>query len=332
MVFIYLVAAVALLLFFLNNRQFEFWKRRGFKQLDPVFFFGNALPVMTLRKSLGEFMQEIYNNNKEHRAVGIYVSYNKALVINDPKLVQDIMIRDFTSFHDRPMPVDEVNDPLSAHLFSVQGQKWRDLRVKLSPTFTSGKLKTMFPIIRDCGKVLEDYLVKNVKNGVDVFEFRDLMARFNTNIISSVAFGIENDCINEPDHIFRKMGAKIFDPSIKNGLRAVFSFFAHQLFYKVNLKSVDKDVEEFIFSIVKQNVELREKGKYTRNDFMQLLVQLKNQGYVSADSEKDTENGSKESKKLDLNSLAAQVFVFFIAGKLILTRNMTCLPTKNWFL
>lgn len=77
----------------------------------------------------------------------------------------------------------------------------------------------MFSIIRNCGHVLNDYLELNLKNGVDVFEFRDLMARFNTNIISSVAFGIDNDCINEPDHIFRRMGAKFFETSFSNGIR-----------------------------------------------------------------------------------------------------------------
>lgn len=75
----------------------------------------------------------------------------------------------------------------------------------------------MFPIIKNCGQGLEDFLVKNVKNGVDVFEFRDLLARFSTNIISSVAFGIENDCINKPDHIFRKIGVQIFETNFKNG-------------------------------------------------------------------------------------------------------------------
>lgn len=210
-------------------------------------------------------------------------------------------------------------------MFNLQGQQWRDLRVKLSPTFTSGKLKGMFSIIRDCGQTLETYLDKNVKSGVDVFEFRDLMARFNTNIISSVAFGIENDCINEPDHLFRRMGAKIFEPSFKNGFKGAIAFLMPKLFQALKLKSTDDDVEEFIYSVVKQTIDLREQKNFTRNDFMQLLVQLKNKGYVSVDKGEKTDKDSEEFKnesnsvnKLTIDQVAAQTFVFFVAGKIIL--------------
>ena len=77
----------------------------------------------------------------------------------------------------------------------------------------------MLPVIRDCGQVLQDYIAKNIMTETKVFEFRDLTARYTTNVISSVAFGIDNDCINEPDHIFRRMGAKFFEPSLWNGIR-----------------------------------------------------------------------------------------------------------------
>jgi cytochrome P450 family 6 len=171
----------------------------------------------------------------------------------------------------------------------------------------------MFPIIKACGQGLEDYLAKNVNNGVDVFEFRDLLARYSTNIISSVAFGIENDCINEPNHIFRKMGAKIFKPNFKNGIRGMTQLLIPQMFYKFGLRSVDDDVEEFIFSIVNQTVEYREKNNITRNDLMQALIQLKNQGYVAVD--KKDENIEVDKKKLTMNEVAAQCLVFYLAGE-----------------
>lgn len=119
---------------------------------------------------------------------------------------------------------NQEKNPLSAHLFALTGQRWRDLRVKLSPTFTSGKMKGMYPTIVDCANVLEEYLIKSVKNGTDVFEFRDLLARYTTNVISSVAFGVENDCINDRDNIFRQMGIKIFTPTTKSRFIRMIAF------------------------------------------------------------------------------------------------------------
>lgn len=318
MIFAILVGVVVVLAYLLNNYLLSFWSRHGIEQLDAKFFIGNAGPLLTRKISTGEFFQGLYNKHKQHKMVGIYMSYRPMLVVNDAKLVQNILIKDFKSFHDRPMPVDEKNDPLSAHLFSVAGQKWRDLRIKLTPIFTSGKLKEMFPIIRSVGQVLEDYVTKNVETGVDVFEIRDLMARYSTNIISSVAFGIDNDCINEPDHIFRRMGMKFFDTTFMTGIRNLLTFLGHTLLHKLKMKTLDSEVESFMLSVVKQNVEYRESANFARNDFMQLLIQLKNQGFVAPDEgEKTIEDGKEENakNKLTMAELSANVFLFFIAGK-----------------
>jgi hypothetical protein len=58
---------------------------------------------------------------------------------------------------------------------------------------------------------------------------------------------------------------------------------------------------------------------------MQLLIQLKDQGYVSVDkSEKDSEekfseesSSSGAAKKLTFNQIVAQAFLFFTAGEMI---------------
>lgn len=323
----FVVAALFLAVVYLANKYFlTFWSRNGFAQLQPKPLFGDIEKIFKMKTSMGELFEELYNSHKKYPALGVYFSYRPSLLINDPLLIQDILVKDFTYFHDRPFHVDEENDPLSAHLLGLTGQKWRDLRVKLTPVFTSAKLKGMFSTIKDCGQVLEDYLVKNVEEGTDVFEFRDLMARYTTNIISSVAFGIENDCINDPDHIFRKMGAKIFEPSRSQAINGILGVFLpgvleflkkHVPFTQAFFKGTHQDVEKFIFSVVKQTIDYREKNNISRNDFMQLMIQFKNQGYMTVDKESiDGKAAEKqEVTKLTINQIAAQVFIFFIAGK-----------------
>lgn len=322
MVFWILAALVVGVIYYANKYFFNYWKRLGISQDEPTFLVGDIAGVFMGRKCLGETFSDFYNRFKQNKIHGLYFSYRPTLIVNDPEVVQEVMIKEFTSFHDRGLFIDGKVDPLGMHLFLLSGQKWRDLRVKLSPTFTSGKLKSMYPIIRDCAKTLQDYLTKNTQNGKRYeFDARDLFARFTTNIISSVAFGIENDSINDRENIFRKMGAKIFEVNFKAKVLSILTVFVPAIIEKLKVKQIDKEIDDFIFSVVKQTIDHREKigTAADRKDFMQLMIQLKNQGYVSVDKGDDNNEGeiqkSSETKKLNFEEIAAQAFVFFAAGK-----------------
>ena len=65
------------------------------------------------------------------------------------------------------------------------------------------------------------------------------------------------------------------------------------MYHKLGFRQATGDVEKFLFSIVKQTVEYREKNNYSRNDMMQMLIQLKNQGYVSVDKDAGQEEAAK---------------------------------------
>jgi hypothetical protein len=82
-------------------------------------------------------------------------------LIRDLELVKNILVKDFQYFTDRVISFDEKLDPLtSKFLFVTKGQLWRQWRTKLTPVFTSGKMKTMFYLVDTCGKELADCLDK----------------------------------------------------------------------------------------------------------------------------------------------------------------------------
>lgn len=81
------------------------------------------------------------------------------------------------------------------------------------------------------------------------------------------------------------------------------------------IKVVADSVEKFIITVVKENLDFREKNNVTRKDFFQLLVQLRNSGTVQLDNDWETVIKSDESQKsLSVNEIAAQVYAFFEAG------------------
>lgn len=97
-------------------------------------------------------------------------------MINDPELIRLVLVKEFSRFRDRGMYYNEQVDPLSGHLFFLPGEKWRILRAKLSPTFTSGKLKQMFPLIKEIGDDLIKIGNKTMEQN-NIVELKDLIGR-----------------------------------------------------------------------------------------------------------------------------------------------------------
>ncbi|KAL9699478.1 hypothetical protein quinque_002919 [Culex quinquefasciatus] len=286
-------AALAVpLLYLLVARQFSYWKRRGVAQLVPVFPFGNLGPFFRQRSCLGVTYAELYHRWKALPFVGIYFSLRPLLLINDPELIKNVLTRDFEYFHDRGLHVNEGKDPLSGHLFALGGDKWRHHRSKLTPTFTSGRLKEMFQNLVEIGLVLQEYVGKRAAAGEEV----------------------DNDSINDSDNMFRKMGTKVFAQDLKTIVRLASTFFLPKLNALFNFKFIAQDIEDFMMNVVRETLEYRESNNVVRKDIMQLLMQLRNTGTVSMDKIWKVEAATPSAKQLSLEQVTAHAFVFFAAG------------------
>lgn len=172
----------------------------------------------------------------------------------------------------------------------------------------------MFSTLVDCGFTLQSHLEKLANKG-ELLDVREISASHATNVIASVAFGIEVDTITNPKNDFRVCGRKIFESTFWNAIRLSLNFIAPKMMTILRIKSVDESVEKFIMSVVKQNLEYREQNNVTRKDFFQLLVQLRNTGTVQLDDQWETVIKADENQKtMTLDEIAAQTFVFFAAG------------------
>ena len=50
----------------------------------------------------------------------------------------------------------------------MNGQRWKEMRAKLSPTFTSGRMKVMFPLVHEVAEHFERHLGTLADLQVDV--------------------------------------------------------------------------------------------------------------------------------------------------------------------
>ncbi|RZC32690.1 cytochrome P450 6a2, partial [Asbolus verrucosus] len=291
-----------------------YWKKRNVPQLTPSFPFGDMASVIFRHQNMGDKIKEIYDRTKPqgHKYVGLYFFSRKAFLPLDPVLIKNILAQDFQHFHDRGIYYDEENDPISAHLFSLAGPKWKNLRAKLTPAYSPGKLKYMFSTILDCGLQMVEIL-KEISRSEGNVEIKEILARYTTDVIGSCAFGLICNSIRNPTAEFRLMGRRAFTQTVGDVLKMIVIRSFPPLAKLLGFGVFNSAVTKFFQDVVNETICYRERNNVTRNDFLQLLIQLKNNGKLEGDS--DEKNGAPPvGTSLTLDEAAAQAFIFFLAG------------------
>ena len=134
-------------IFFVWHRfNFSYWKRHNVKYIEPSPLIGNV----TLKLSFFELLQKLYQAEglENEKAIGIYVAHRPALLIKDLDLIKRIMIKNFNNFADHVVQPDAAHDRLTAeNLFFTSAAKWKELRPRMSPIFSSGKIKLMYTLM-----------------------------------------------------------------------------------------------------------------------------------------------------------------------------------------
>ncbi|XP_019866127.2 probable cytochrome P450 6a14 [Aethina tumida] len=265
---------------------------------------------------VAEWFKDIYFDlkSKGMKHGGVYFLFKPFYFPVDLNIIKSIMQTDFQHFMNHGIFVNEEGDPLSAHLFALEDERWKNLRTKLSPTFTSGKLKMMFNTLVECTNGLKDMMDQYSQSNTPI-NIKDALQRFTIDIIGSVAFGIECDSMKNPNSEFAKYGRRIFFLSPIEVIKNIALFaLPHKLLLWLNISLFNKEATTFFMDVVRKNVNYREENNIYRKDFMHLLLQLKNRGKVFDDEKLTSDDGEIKQSALTFNELAAQAFLFFVAG------------------
>ncbi|XP_070071197.1 probable cytochrome P450 6d5 [Drosophila takahashii] len=313
MIGIYLLIGAVTLLYVYLKWTFSYWDRKGFPSTGVSIPFGALESVAKGKRSFGMAIYDMYQSTKEP-VIGMYLTLRPALLIRDAQLAHNVLVKDFASFHDRGIYVDEKNDPMSASLFQLQGASWRALRNKLTPSFTSGKLKAMFATSDSVGdKLVASMKAQLPETGSKELELKKLMATYAIDIIATTIFYIDSfaDPNNEFQAISKKLNRKHFEDIIRGAASFLFPGL-EKFFVGIGWK---QEATERMRRLSHRTVDLREENNIERKDLLQLLLQLRNQGKINTDdsvwSAESTKNGVKSMSK---DVIAGQLLLFYIAG------------------
>ncbi|XP_044728026.1 cytochrome P450 6k1-like [Chrysoperla carnea] len=289
-----LLLLLILLAYYYFSYKFTYWKRKGVQSFPVTIPSGNILQILVCRKSYTSVFTEIYKKINGAYA-GIYFGLFPVLFVKDPEIIKDVLIKKFDHFQNRGVHFDEKHEPLSAHLFRIEGEKWKTMRRKLTPAFSSGKLKWMTDIIFDCGNNLRS-LLNDVCDG-DNINFSIICHKYATDVIASVGFGYEANSLKDDQSVFYHFASDIksLNPLKKFVQQCVL--FVPELLRLIPMRQQSKESEVFFLKTIDETVKYREENNKTRNDFMQLLINMKNQ-----------------ENEITMRELAAQAYVFYIAG------------------
>ncbi|XP_055939927.1 cytochrome P450 3A21-like [Argiope bruennichi] len=310
-------------LYWYSTRNANYWKKRGIPYVKPVLpFFGSTFAF--LFKPFHEIEWERYQ--KLGPIYGFFEGSRPLLSVADPKLIREILVKEFPSFANR-RDFLSGNAIVDSMLPSLTGEDWKRVRSVVSPTFTTGKIKRMVNIIKECSETLMQNF-KNIAKSGRSFNAKEFYGAFTLDVIASSAFSTKLDSHKDPNNKFVRAARQGFSTNFTWRI-ALYQLFP-RLMQAFGIPFIPSTPTNFFKDLTLQLIEQRNKTGQTRNDFLQLLMDTvkevsQGQKWESASDKDDiTSNyGQDESthiaksvtnKNLSLDELVAQCVIFFLAG------------------
>ncbi|KAL0266932.1 UNVERIFIED_CONTAM: hypothetical protein PYX00_009337 [Menopon gallinae] len=194
-----------------------------------------------------------------------------AILVRDPELVHKVFVTDFYSFRNNDVDSNITDDPMSRNAFVLQDEEWKRTRALITPAFSSGKIKSMYPQMIEIAKEFNIYLKKHPEE----IHVKDAMSRFMTEVVAKCAFGIEGNSFKEEKPQMHSVGKSIFAPSKKQSFMFMIIFFLPVLNKIFKFRIVPSNVSEFFNSVLKDIIVYRQNNNVDRNDLVNYLIELK---------------------------------------------------------
>ncbi|CAG7640967.1 unnamed protein product [Allacma fusca] len=303
------------------NSNSNYWTQRGVTNAKTTSIISRFLAkdFTFIRTDV-----DMYKQLKGKRFGGYMELWKPALFITDLELAKRIYIKDFDHFiNRRGMEVEKQDPHFYWTLANQTGDKWKNLRSRMSPTFTTGRIRRMFNIFDSSAKKMVKHINQEVRTNNEI-ELRPILQDLAMDVIASAAFGIETNLFEDRTSLFIKMGKDIQQTFAGKNL---FKFFLISMSPKLgellNIKITNDDADRFLSKLIVDSLKHREKTNEKRDDFLQLMMEAR-QGKLKAEDESQLDAYEKAAKLKDVpvdsdlvfddDLIIAQSMLFFLGG------------------
>ncbi|XP_023210575.1 cytochrome P450 3A41-like [Centruroides sculpturatus] len=284
------------------TRNYGYWKNRGIPEVPPRFLVGSI--GWNIKCHQGKQEQEWYN--KYGKIFGIYEGPYPTLLIADPELIKAVFVKDFHYFSAQ-RNFRFGNRILDRGVFMQTGERWKQLRSMMSPSFTSGKLRLMDNSVDDCCQTFINNIIEESEGGKEV-DINKYKFEISIERSSSAADFASSSALS-----FNLVPIRAFVQFKGNRVRRVskvilmyviiFAVLFPAVARLVRLAVFDPQSLDFFKLVIDDVINKRKllKKDEIPRDFLQLLLEA-------------IENQENKTEKFDLEDVVSQCVTFFVAG------------------
>ncbi|XP_021957638.1 cytochrome P450 9e2 [Folsomia candida] len=292
----------------------------------------NALYYMNFKKmGMLELIQENYSKMRKAK---VHVAGNMDMgivnyTVTDLNMLKHIFVKDFDHFVNRRALTLPSNDILvKKMLIFLQDEQWKGLRSKLSPTFTTGKIKRLFSLFNDSSKKLVKYVDERMEESTDgEIDLGEGYSKFTMDTIASAVCGMNSQAFDQTEpSIFELMGKKMqLNFNSKTFLKFFFMFRFPKLAGRLGITMFGEEMHEFFAGAIKSSIKQRDKTGQKGNDFIQLMLETREDKLKTDESELDSfekdaiiksevKGQASTADLLDDDGVVSNCVLFILAG------------------
>ncbi|KAM6941813.1 cytochrome P450 3A40-like [Lycodopsis pacificus] len=296
-----LLVALITLIFVYSCWTFGTFKKMGVPGPKPIPFFGTMLAY---RKGFMKFDTDCFK--KYGKVWGIFDGRQPVLCITDPAMIKAVLIKECYSLF-----TNRRNFRLNGQLYDAvsiaEDDQWRRIRSVLSPSFTSGRLKEMFSIMKHHSANLTSSMKKKADKD-EPLELKEFFGPYSMDVVASTAFSVDIDSLNNPSDPFVTNMKKMLNFDLFSPLVLIIAFFPFMgpILEKMEFSFFPSSVTDFFYAALKKIKSNRECSQQkSRVDFLQLMI----------DSQKNNDlSNNEQNKGLSDHEILSQAMIFLFAG------------------
>uniref|UniRef100_A0A8C5E554 unspecific monooxygenase n=1 Tax=Gouania willdenowi TaxID=441366 RepID=A0A8C5E554_GOUWI len=155
---------------------------------------------------------------------GMYELRKPILAVMDPDMIKTILVKEcFTYFTNRRN--FRLNGELYDAVSIAEDNQWRRIRSLITPSFTSGRVKEMFVLMKHHSARLTENLQTKAEQD-EVICIKDYFGAYSLDVMASCALSVDLDSFKDPSGPFSTHAGKLFQFSVLLFLfQGFFPFF-----------------------------------------------------------------------------------------------------------